>query len=37
MPRVAEHPPAHPIDDDDLATKLTERPTHALEITARDT
>jgi hypothetical protein len=32
--RIAEHPAGHPIDDDDLTTKLTERAADALEITA---
>jgi len=36
MPAVTEHPPTHPVDDDDLATELTQRPPDALEITALD-
>jgi hypothetical protein len=37
MPASAEHPPAHSVDDDDLATELTQRPADALEIAAFDT
>jgi len=37
MPTGAEHAAAHSVDDDDLATKLTQHPADALEIAAFDT
>jgi hypothetical protein len=37
MPAVAEHPPTHAVDDDDLAMELAQRPADTLEITALDT
>lgn len=37
MPTVAEHPPTHAVDDDNLATELPQGPADALEIASIDT